>query len=793
MKRIIHLFSFLLLLACAYLSFSSLLPHKTSDTEPTISEFSVDRATEQLKIISSAPHYVGSKAHDDVREYIMGELRDLGLQPSVQEGFVQDHWNGQSTLVKAKNILARYPGSDPTKAVLIMSHYDSAPHSKSFGASDAGSGVVTVLESFRAYLASGARPKNDIIILFTDSEELGLDGASLFVNEHPWAKDVGVAFNFEARGSSGPSNMIVETNGGNARLIEEFSKANPEFPVATSLMYSIYKMLPNDTDSTVLREDGDIDGFFFAFIDDHFNYHTVNDTWQNLDPKTLAHQGSYLMPMLAHFTQIDLSSLKTDVDHVYFDTALFSFVHYPFSWVWPMAILALLLFIALLVYGSKKGQLKARAIGMGFIAFILSLVGALILLQLLGWLWPVIYPQYADILPVFIYNGHWYTAAFVAMSTAFAFGIYHHFTKPKDAPSSLVAPLFFWIIINGIIAAKLAGAGFFIIPTYFALLALYVMIRQQQPSIFLLVFLCAPALLLFAPSLQFFPVGLGPSAYWITVVFTVLLFGLLLPVFGYYRNKKVIGYLGVMLTVIFLIVAHTKSTYTTERQKPNSLVYYQYTDENEAFWVTYDKNLDPWVQSYVGESPEKATMYVRSAHGSKYNAPYTYAKKADIVDLPKAQIQKVSDTIENGLRRVTLMIKPQRPVNRIRLYADQDIPFKYLEYNDQAVPFDSLETMYKRRGSRGLISYYLSEQDALKISYTVPENSYPKFTLVEYSFDLLDHPEFKVTDRPEYTMPKPFVSTDAIITERVIDERMLNFEGMTIDSTEQVKPLALEK
>lgn len=773
MTRIIHFFSFLLILALAFISFSSLLPPNPSDADVSTSEFSVDRAMQQLKIIANQPHYVGSEGHVKVRDYIMEELRALGLQPFVQEGFVQDQWNGQSTLVKARNILARYPGSDPTKAVLIMSHYDSAPHSKSYGASDAGSGVVTVLESFRAYLASGARPKNDIIILFTDSEELGLDGASLFVNEHPWAKDVGVAFNFEARGSSGPSNMIVETNGGNARLIEEFSKANPEYPVATSLMYSIYKMLPNDTDSTVLREDGDIDGFFFAFIDDHFNYHTANDTWENLDPKTLAHQGSYLMPMLTHFAQIDLNTLKTDVDHVYFDTALFSFIHYPFDWVWPMAILALLLFIVLLIYGLKKGQLKTRAVGLGFVAFILSLVGSLILLQLLGWLGPVIYPQYADVLPVFIYNGHWYTAAFVAMATAFSFGIYHHLTKPKDAPSMLIAPLFFWIVINGVVAAKLAGAGFFVIPTFFALLALFVMIRQQNPSIFLLVFLCAPALLLFAPSLQFFPVGLGPAAYWITVVFTVLLFGLLIPVFGYYRNKKIVGYFGLLITIVFLIVAHTKSDYSPERQKPNSLVYYQYTDDNQAYWVTYDKNLDPWVRNYLGEEPESASLYVRSAHGSKYNAPYTYAKKADFIELPRAEISKSTDTIVDGLREVRLVVKPQRSVNRIRLYADEDIPFKYLEYNNQALKFDSLDTQYKRRRSRGLISYYLSENDSLEIRFKVPENTYPKFTLVEYSYDLLEHPQFDIDQRPNNTMPKPFVSNDAIITEQVIDEQTL--------------------
>ena len=106
-----------------------------------------------------------------------------------------------------------------------------------------------------------------------------MDGARLFVKNHPWAKNVGIALNFEARSSGGPSNMIVETNGGNKNLIKAFMEADVTFPVASSLMYSIYKMLPNDTDSTVLREGADIDGFFFAFIDDHYDYHTANDNY----------------------------------------------------------------------------------------------------------------------------------------------------------------------------------------------------------------------------------------------------------------------------------------------------------------------------------------------------------------------------------------------------------------------------------------------------------------------------------------------------------------------------------
>ena len=224
----------------------------------------------------------------------------------------------------------------------------------SYGASDAGSGVATILEAIRAFKAKGTRPKNDIIVLFTDAEEIGLDGAKLFVREHPWAKDVSIALNFEARGSAGPSNMIVETNGGNTQLINAFKDAKVNYPVASSLMYSIYKMLPNDTDSTILREEANIDGFFFAFIDNHFDYHTARDSYENLSRASLMHQGSYLMPLLNYFANANLTTLRDTEDAVYFNFPFIKMVSYPFSWAIPLALLAFVLFVSVLVLGFKK-------------------------------------------------------------------------------------------------------------------------------------------------------------------------------------------------------------------------------------------------------------------------------------------------------------------------------------------------------------------------------------------------------------------------------------------------------
>ena len=229
----------LLLLMATYASFKVLMPDYRADLESAKTDFSVDRALEHVKNMSQEPHAVGFKAHATVRQYILAELKKMGLETFTQEGYTAGDWGNLS---KATNILARIKGSGNGKALVVMSHYDSSPHS-SLGASDAASGVATVLEGIRAFLESGKTQKNDIIILLTDAEELGLNGADLFVNQHSWAKDVGLALNFEARGSGGPSYMLIETNRGNGTMIAEFTKANPRYPVANSLAYSIYKSL----------------------------------------------------------------------------------------------------------------------------------------------------------------------------------------------------------------------------------------------------------------------------------------------------------------------------------------------------------------------------------------------------------------------------------------------------------------------------------------------------------------------------------------------------------------------
>jgi hypothetical protein len=753
--------SFFLLLGLIYFSFYSLMPQTISSLTAPEVEFSTERALIPLKEISKAPHYVGTAENKRVREFLIQSLQDLGLSPETQQGYVLNERRGRMN--QPVNIIAKIKGSEAGKALLIFSHYDSAL-TPSFGTSDAGSGVVAILESLRAYQASGKQPKNDIIILFTDAEEVGLVGAKLFVRSHPWAKNIGLALNFEARGSGGPSSMIVETNQGNKNLIKGFVEANPEFPVASSLLYSVYKMLPNDTDSTILREEGDIDGLFFAFIDDHFDYHTAGDNFERMDRNSLEHQGSYLMPLLHYFADADLEQVKSEEDYVYTNFPLLKMIAYPFSWVMPSTCVAILLFIGILFFGFRKGKLKWRSILKGSVPFLSAVFGALFV-GLYGWSSLLkLYPHYQEILHGFTYNGHAYIALFVSLSLAIAWFMYAKFQKEITAANLFVSPLLIWLLINIFLAIYLKGAAYFILPFYCALCSFWLLLKQEKTNPILHWVLAIPAVVLFSPLIQTFPVGLGLKTIVISTVFTVLLFGLLLSFLSGYTYKKYLAQGFLVLALVFFGLAHHTSDFNEDRKKPNSLMYFQDLEAQKAYWLTYDTILDDWTSSYLGTEPKTAATVVTSAAKSKYNSGYTFAADAPAKAIPHYQSRLIRDTLVGDQRTVTFKLIPEKKANVLRLYVDQEITFTSLAFNGQAVEKNLSYTESNNR----LLTFYVYEMDALEVSYTITQDLHPTFTLLEYSFDLMNNPWVEMNARTNRMMPKPFVFNDALVIKQII-------------------------
>ena len=750
------------ILAILGIIYASMMPQWISKDEEALADFSTERALNQVEIIAQKPHYVGSTNHELVANYLKLELNRIGLETSIQEGFTL---NDKGLLVKSKNILARIKGTDNSKALLLLSHYDSAPHSFSKGASDDASGVATILEGIRAFLYAKQPHKNDIIILFSDAEELGLNGAALFVNKHPWAKDVGLVINFEARGSSGPSYMLMETNKGNQALVKEFANAKAQYPVSNSLMYSIYKMLPNDTDLTVFREQGNIQGFNFAFIDGHYNYHTQQDDVQHLSKTTLKHQGTYLMPLLKYFSNVNLNETNSAEDDVYFSVP-FSFISYPFTWVFPMTIIALGLLIIFIFIGKAKRVITFREIFRGFV----PLLGAITisgLVTFLGWkILLQIYPQYSDLLNGFTYNGHAYIGAFVTLSIAISFAFYHHFSEAKITMNHFVAPLLLWIIINAFLANSLTGAGFLIIPVYFGILLFGIFVITQHYSLGVNLLFSIPALAIIAPFIVMFPVGLGLKILFGSAILTVLLFGLLLPVFGNFYKKGVWTMFFFAVSIGFFIYAGYHSGYKQDEAKSNSLLYVYNANTNSAVWTTYDVNLDEWTKSYLGEKNQKAVGLNSLPLASKYNSGFTYSAIAPVVDVPKPTIAFLKDSVVGNNRYLKIKITPNRKVNRYDIYANPKMTFFNFKANGVATSGEKGNRLERDGGK--ILCYYVVGNEPLVMDFYINKSSVFDMDLIESSFDLMTNPLFQIKPRSEWMMPTPFVLNDAVLIQQKI-------------------------
>lgn len=758
MKRFSTIVSVLIILGVIYWSFSDAKPSLETKKVTLETEFSIDNALFHLKNISEKAHFVGNSAHKEVQNYIVDELTKLGLETEIQtQTAINKKWFAATT---AENIIAKIKGTENGKALLLLTHYDSNPHS-SVGASDAGSGVVTILEGIRAFLAQNKIPKNDIIILISDAEELGLLGAQAFVNNFSWVKNIGLVLNFEARGSGGPSYMLMETNGKNSKLLSEFLAAKPNFPAANSLMYSIYKKLPNDTDLTVFRQDANINGFNFAFIGDHFDYHTAQDSYSRLDRETLLHQADYFTTSLNYFSNSDLTDLNSDEDFVYVNFPFIKMLAFPFSWVNYLVIGCVVLFLVLLFFGFSLNKIDVKGVFKGFVPFIVSLLLCAGISYGLWHLLLIIHPHYKDILHGFTYNGYTYIVAFVFLNLWLLFTVYKRTYKIEKTTNLLIAPLFFWLVINFIISANLKGAGFFLIPVICALLILAIAIfmdLEEKSKRILFTILSIPTLYIFAPLVKMFPVGLGLKILYVSAIFIVLVFGLMILSFHQKKSFWTQKWAG-FLAILFFGIATYNNGFSIDNKKPNSIVYIQNSDDKTAFFGTYNTVLDAYTkQIFTNNFTEGSIKNAETK--SKYNTRFTYHKKTDFKNIASSDIITELDTIIGNKRFLEITVIPNRKVKKLEFITKNKLNLYQLKVNDALA---NNGKSYSLKSGTFLVYHIANADQEVTLSFSVNLDQKIDFVLNEISYDLLSNKNFNLKPRTEEMMPMPFVTNDAII------------------------------
>ncbi len=326
--------------------------------------FSATRAMADVRAIGARPHPTGSAEDARVRDYLAGRLKSLGMTvtasgaPIGAEGKARlDKWRGsEAPAPEAVNLVATLPGRDTAKPVLLlMAHHDSVWGSP--GAADDAAGVAAILEVVRAIRASGQPPERTLMVLFTDGEELGLEGATQFFTG-PDRTRIGAIVNLEARGGGGRASMF-ETGDANGAMMGLFAHSVHR-PVATSLSVFVYNNLPNYTDYTVAKKQG-VPGFNFAFIGRPGLYHSPLATPDALDQGSLQDIGRQVLDLSRGLLAVPELPGKAP-DLVFYDLFGLVFLAYP-TWIGWLFVAAAAGSYGYAGWGVATGRGLARGAG----------------------------------------------------------------------------------------------------------------------------------------------------------------------------------------------------------------------------------------------------------------------------------------------------------------------------------------------------------------------------------------------------------------------------------------------
>ncbi|HEX8709305.1 MAG TPA: M28 family metallopeptidase [Pyrinomonadaceae bacterium] len=750
---------FLLIMAFVWLALYRLSPPSAVAESASPSEFSSGRALKHLSSIARAPHPLGTAEHAAVRDYLVKELGALGLEAELQQAAVVNQMRGAPFFAgTVSNVLARLRGTGGgAAAVLLSAHYDSVPSGP--GASDDGAAVAALLETARA-LKAAAPLKNDVIFLFTDGEEVGLLGAKAFADEHPWAKDVRVALNFEARGNSGAA-VMFETSNGNGWLIKEFARNAPH-PVASSLSYETYKRLPNDTDLSVFKAAG-FAGLNFAYINGLTHYHTQLDSIGNIDERSLGHQGSYALALTRHFGALDLSNPKQG-DAVYFDVLSLFVVHYPAALVLPLTLLTLLLFAGVLLLGFRRGRLNATQVALGFGAFLLSLVAAPLLVMAVWSVVRMLHPGYMRIPQGDTYNSGLYLVSFAALTVALTSAVLILFRRKSDLLNLLVGGLLWWAVLLVVCSLFMPGGSYLLTwPLLFmsaGLGWLFASKESEPPSAGRLVVLslfAIPGILLFVPSIYLTLIAVPVAAASFVMILLVLLLVLLVPFFGLAATSRrwLLPGAALLLAVGFLLAGGLTAGFDRSRQEPSDLFYALNSDTGKSLWATSDVRPDEWTRQFLTTKAERGPL------GDFFPlSRRTFLKdQAASAQLEAPQVALLDDQTNNDVRSLRFRITSPRQAPVVSIQMDSETEVLGSVVNGKRIdPRGGQRQQAAAAGGRNPwgLRYYGLPAEGIEVALDVRASQPVRLKVVDQTYGLPAELLAPFQARPENFMPAPF-------------------------------------
>ncbi len=706
-------------------------------------EFSAMRAFEHLKVIARDSHPTGSARNAQVRDYLIKQLETQGVEAQVQRTGTAsrvDIFPGPYAAGTVENVVGRLKGAGSTGAVLLMAHYDSVAAGP--GATDDGSGVVTLLETLRA-LKSGPPLLNDLIFLFTDGHELGMVGAQGFVDEHPWAKDVPAIWNLDGGGSCGPAGLDIP----NGWALREFKKVVPR-PLTSSIGSELAKLGPPDADDRIVFNQAGLTKARAGYSGCRPRYHTAKDDLENIDLRSVQHLGIYTLAVVRDWGNLDLKQIPAVPDSVFF-VIPGRIVSYPVTFVRPISVLLAIVFAIVLMFGFRRARLRLSGLAIGIL---LWLAATLLCAALVAALWSSL--KFLDLVNSSYsstYNAELYAVGLLALTIATTSALYRLCRRRINGDDLTMGGLFWYLMLAALTGWFAPGASFpFALPLGFGLLSLVLSFRFDRSTMLssILRVLCAlPAVFLFTLLIAVITINLegDPRSTLVAgVILTVILLAFLAPQLDAMTRNSRLSVIFAVMGVALLILGATHSGYDGMHPQPDSVAYWLDADTGRTFWISLDDKPDSWTSQFL-------TGHIKSDELNMFVSPggeKVLKTTAPPAPLPAPQLVLLDDSSSGNERMLRLRIKSERQPETlwisvrnatiIRATVDgKKLPSKMIDPDEKLWGF-----YYAAPPSQGI---------ELKLSFDAGEK--PQITLTDQTLGLPEITGFHARPRTQDLMP----------------------------------------
>lgn len=375
-----------------------LLPVPIGAIAPT-ADFSASRAERQVETIAAA-------APAGVETALAASLAAVGLV-------------AEPGPAGSRGVAARLRGTQPDGAILLVTPYDPA------GSAQGLAGAATMIEALRAF-ATGPKPKNDILVLFSATRPL--DESALA------AYDAALVFRFERISDRGPVALLSAT-AGSGGLVRKALGGLPH-PTVT--------LVANDLGHRpVLR------AATLSFV----AIGGPSIVAAGPDLRTIQDAGATALALLRRFGSSALP-VPAEPDVVALTIGQDQVVIYPATWSRSLGFAAAIATVGLLAIGVLRKKLDLRLFATGLllyplVAFVMW-AAALALFSLLVRMNPG-----GHLLPWGSLHAEWFASAVLAFSVALTvlfLTILREKRKTPTADPGLAAAGLFWWALFGFVA-----------------------------------------------------------------------------------------------------------------------------------------------------------------------------------------------------------------------------------------------------------------------------------------------------------------------------------------------------